>query len=342
MSDLTGKIQTVLGLIAPEDLGRTLMHEHVLTDLTPPDQRDVTQADITFENLYDAAYNWVDTPGIRRITDREVAAREMQWMIDDGGKSIVDVSTRGMEIFPEGLREVARRTGARIIMGCGRYLEGFMAQKDLERGVEDLAAEFIACIRDGFDDTGVKAGLIGEIGCSWPWTEAERRSVHAAVIAQQDTGGSISIHPGLSEKAPFAIADEIRELGACASRTIICHVERRLFDEDSILRLADTGVTLEFDLFGVETSRFPMGRDVSPSSDGIRLDRIRSLIDRGFLQNIVISHDIVYRTRQRSLGGHGYGHIFRNVVPMMRRRDFSEEEIDTILVETPKRLLTFL
>jgi len=55
----------------------------------------------------------------------------------------------------------------------------------------------------------------------------------------------------------------------------------------------------------------------------------------------VISHDIVYRTRRRSLGGHGYGHIFRNVVPMMRRRDFTEAEIDALLVENPKRLLTF-
>jgi len=108
------------------------------------------------------------------------------------------------------------------------------------------------------------------------------------------------------------------------------------------LRLADAGVVLEFDLFGVESSRFPMGRDVSPSSDGVRLDRIRSLIEHGHRDRIVISHDIVYRTRRRSLGGHGYGHIFRNVVPMMRRRDFTEAEINALLVENPKRLLTFV
>ena len=343
MSDLAGKVQTVLGPIAPKDLGRTLMHEHILTDLTPPDERrDLEEAVITFENLYDSTYNWMDTPGIRRITEPDIAVREMEWMLDDGGRSIVDVSTPGMAIFPEGLRRVAETSGARIVMGCGRYLESFMSPADLERGVDDLASEFVGCIQDGFGETGIKAGLIGEIGCSWPWTAAEKRSVEAAVLAQRETGAAVTIHPGLSEEAPFAIVDMLRETGADLSRSIIDHVERRLFDTDGVLRLADAGVVLEFDLFGVESSRFPMGRDVSPSSDGVRLDRIRSLIEHGHRDRIVISHDIVYRTRRRSLGGHGYGHIFRNVVPMMRRRDFAEAEIDALLVENPKRLLTFI
>jgi phosphotriesterase-related protein len=66
------------------------------------------------------------------------------------------------------------------------------------------------------------------------------------------------------------------------------------------------------------------------------------LIEHGHLERIVISHDICYRTRLTKFGGHGYGHIFENVLPMMRRRGFSEDEIDTILVRTPRRLLTFV
>jgi phosphotriesterase-related protein len=54
-----------------------------------------------------------------------------------------------------------------------------------------------------------------------------------------------------------------------------------------------------------------------------------------------MSHDICYRTRLTEFGGHGYGHIFENVIPLMRRRDFSEEEIEQITINTPKRLLTF-
>ena len=60
------------------------------------------------------------------------------------------------------------------------------------------------------------------------------------------------------------------------------------------------------------------------------------------LDQVVISHDICYRTRLTTFGGHGYGHIFRNVVPMMKERGYSEDEIDAILVRNPKRLLTFI
>jgi len=78
------------------------------------------------------------------------------------------------------------------------------------------------------------------------------------------------------------------------------------------------------------------------TADLTQQDRlIRALIDHGHLDRVVISHDICYRTRLASFGGHGYGHIFRNVVPMMGKRGYSEDEIDAILVRNPRRLLTF-
>ena len=55
----------------------------------------------------------------------------------------------------------------------------------------------------------------------------------------------------------------------------------------------------------------------------------------------MISHDICQQVRLKNFGGHGYGHIFRNVLPLMRRRGFTEAEIQAILVDTPRRLLTF-
>ena len=73
----------------------------------------------------------------------------------------------------------------------------------------------------------------------------------------------------------------------------------------------------------------------------MRLAYIRALIEHGHGERIVISHDICTRTRLVAHGGHGYGHIVRNVVPLMRKKGFTEHEIDTILVRTPRRLLTF-
>jgi phosphotriesterase-related protein len=192
-----------------------------------------------------------------------------------------------------------------------------MSESDKLRTVDDLAREFVSCVRDGFDGTDVKAGLICEIGCSWPWTDAERRSVTAAAIAQQETGALVSIHPGRAPEAPFAIAEALQAAGADLQRTIMCHVERRLYDSESILRLAETGMVLEFDLFGLESSYFAQGRDVPLSSDGARLDWIEALLQAGYRDQIVISHDICQKTRLVEFGGHGYGHIFRNIVPMM-------------------------
>jgi phosphotriesterase-related protein len=340
MSERARAVQTVTGPIEPDKLGPTLMHEHVLVDFTPPSRRNEPDSEITLETLWQLNYDWVDVPGIRRLTDAQLAVSEMRRLKQAGGCSVVEVSTPGMVVQPAGLQAVSQASGIQIVMGCGRYLEEFMNAADLERGIDDLTAEFIACVTDGYGETGVKAGIIGEIGCSWPWTEAERRSVRAAVIAQHETGAALSIHPGRDKAAPFEIVGLLRETECDMARTIMCHVERRLFDEASILRLADTGLVIEFDLFGIETSFFAQGHDVDLSSDGVRLGWIRSLIDAGHSERIVVSHDICQRTRMSALGGHGYGHIFRNVVPMMRRRGFADDEIDAILVRNPARLLT--
>ncbi len=341
MSDLTGMVQTVRGLIDPSELGPTLMHEHVVCDFTPTARRPEEPAEITLENVWEMNYNWFEAPGNRWLLDREVAVREMDRMVKDGGRSVVEVSTHPMVLDPEGLLEVSQRTDVHIVRGCGRYLDEFMNPADLERSVDDLAADIVTDIREGAGEVGVRAGIIGEIGCSWPWTEAEKRSMQAAVIAQQETGAALSIHPGRDAQAPFEIATFLASAGVDFSRTIMDHIDRRLFETESILRLAETGCVLEFDVFGWETSFFVHGVDLDLSSDGVRVSAIRALIDAGHLEQVVIAHDICQRTRQMEFGGHGYGHIYRNIVPMMGRRGITEEQIDRILVQNPARLLSF-
>ena len=120
---------------------------------------------------------------------------------------------------------------------------------------------------------------------------------------------------------------------------MIYHIDRTIFDETRLLRLADAGCVLEFDLFGIETTYYPLNAIDMPN-DGVRLRHLRTLIDRGHLAQIVISHDICNLTRLAKFGGHGYAHIFKNVLPLMRERGFTEAEIAAITVETPRRLLT--
>ena len=261
-------------------------------------------------------------------------------MKHDGGDAIVELTCGGLSPDPAGLKRIAAGTGVHLIMGCGHYVNDYQDPRNHGRTVEDFAGEMIGQILHGAWGTEVRAGMIGEIGCSAPWTATEKRVMQAALIAASETGASINVHPGRDPDQPQEVADFIKAAGHPTDRIVISHIDRTIFDEPRLLKLADSGVTIEFDLFGQESSYYGLS-DIDMPNDATRLRLIRALIEHGHLDRVVISHDICYRTRLASFGGHGYGHIFRNVVPMMMKRGYSEDEIDAILVRNPRRLLTF-
>jgi phosphotriesterase-related protein len=268
-----------------------------------------------------------------------VAADEVRGMVAAGGRSVVDLSSGGLSPDPLGLVGIARASGAHVIMGCGHYVEEYQDPANATRTIEDLAEEMVEAVTDGAWGTDVRAGIIGEIGCQAPWTALEQRVMLAAVLAQRETGAAVNVHPGRHPDQPQEAADFIRVKGGLMDRVIISHIDRTVFDDERLRRLADTGCVLEWDLFGQESSYYRLS-DIDMPNDAIRLRAIRGLIARGHLAQVLISHDICYRSRLVRFGGHGYGHIFANVVPMMRRRGFTEAEIQSILVDNPRRLLT--
>jgi len=338
-----GRVQTVRGLIAPEALAATLMHEHVLCDITPPSLAALNDPgpEITLENVWAINYGKVRHATKYRLDLIDIAVHEVKQMVASGGGSVVELTCGGLKPDPRGLAEVSARSGANIVMGCGYYVEEYKDPRNAERGVDDFAAEMVGQVQGGAWGTDICAGIIGEIGCQAPWTALEQRVMRGALIAQKETGAALNVHPGRHPDQPQQVADFIAANDGDCGRTIISHIDRTIFDAERLLRLADSGVVIEFDLFGQEHTYYGLS-DIDMPNDGVRLKWLRTLIEHGHLERIVISHDICYRTRLTKFGGHGYGHIFENVVPMMRRRGFSEEEIDTILVKTPRRLLTFV
>jgi len=270
----------------------------------------------------------------------EIIVDEVAKLRDDGGSTIVELSNGGLSPDPLELQAISERTGVHVVMGCGHYVEEYQDPRNHARSVDDLAAEIAGQVLEGAWGTDVRAGIIGEIGCQAPWTELERRVMKAAILAQAETGASLNVHPGRDPDQPQQIADFIIAEGGEPGRTIISHVDRTVFDDDRLLRLADTGCVVELDLFGLEASYYPLDLRVDLPNDAMRLNTMRMLIDHGHLERVVISHDICYRTRLTRFGGHGYGHIFRNVLPLMRRRDFDESEIDAIIAGNPRRLLS--
>lgn len=347
MSELTGKAQTVLSPIEPSELGITHTHEHLLIDLSglcqEPEEasrRHIFHQPVSLENMWWLRYNWGSNLDNMRLLDEETAITEALRYKWAGGATIVDATSGGISRDPLGLARISRATGLNVIMGAGYYVhEAHPADMD-EKTEDEIVEEIVRDVTEGVDDTGIRAGIIGEIGCSWPLTDNERKSLRASVRAQKVTGAPLLIHPGRNPEAPLELMEIVRETGGDPERTIMSHIDRTIFDNDTLDRLAETGCYIEYDLFGQETTIYPPA-PIDQPNDGKRLDYIIHLGDDGRLDQVLMAHDICYKLRLTRYGGHGYSHILDNVVPMMRRKGFGKEEIDHILVENPRRVLTF-
>lgn len=341
MTSDAGVAMTVLGPVPSDTLGRVLMHEHLLCDLTAPERRSggEQEVEITLDNVFDATYRPGAYFGNHRLQDLSVALRETSLFAAAGGATVVEVTTGGIMPDPAGLAEIARATGVNIIAGAGFYTQPYLDEATLGLAVEAITDLYIGQLLQGAHGTPIRCGIIGEIGCSWPLTDFERRSLRAAAAAQRATGTAVTVHPGRDPQAPHEILDELDAAGGDLSRTVICHMDRTYFDDEAVVALARRGCVVEFDFFGIEQSNYWMGVADLPT-DWMRIRCIRRLFEAGLKDNVVVSHDICTRTRLRTFGGHGYAHLLRNVIPLMRDRGFDAAEIETLFVGTPRRLLT--
>lgn len=335
--------QTVTGPVPVTTLGITMLHEHILCDLRDPLRRRTLPPDppITLENRFEIDYFQNRHQDNMLLDEDDVALNELRRYRADGGGALVELSTGGLLPQPDRLAALSRASGVPIIMGAGFYTDAYLDRDTAEAPVATLEHMILAQLEAGAWGSEVRAGIIGEIGCSWPLQESERRCLVAAARVQQRTGVAISIHPGRHADAPDEIAAIMDSAGADPRRTILCHMDRTLSDERRIAALLARGFVLEWDFFGIETSQYWMGEYDLPT-DYMRLDLLRRLIDCGHMDQLAMSQDICIRTRLTRYGGHGYGHIVRHVIPMMRRRGFGEDEIACLLQHTPARLLGFL
>jgi phosphotriesterase-related protein len=265
-----------------------------------------------------------------------------------GGNTIVDVTPNNVGRDPEALAHIAKATGINVVMGTAYYIEETYSQKMRmdSRAEEDIAEEFMRDILVGVSSTGICAGIIGEIGCSWPLTDNERKVLYAAAIAQQRTGASISIHPGSYEEAPIEIIKVLSNAGSDPRRVIIGHMGRTILSHSARFRLAETGCYLEWDRFGSDgqypiTSPFYHNKLPDIPRDPERLNQIIQLIGEGHINQILISQDVYSKIDLAYFGGGGYAHILNNIVPLMRQKGVAEEHIHTLTVDNPKRALMF-
>jgi len=356
--ELTGKVQTVLGIIDADCLGVTLPHEHLLLDVphmfvepTEASERKLAHQPITLENLYWVRLNRSNNLDNLKLTDEQLAIKEALLYKWAGGDTIVELSIRGMARDPLGLARLSRATGLNVIMGSGYYIEASHPPELVTMTEEEITEEIVRDITVGVGDTRVRAGIIGEIGCSIPLGDNERKVLRASAAAQRRTGAALNIHPSFTDDLVLENIKIIGDAGADLSRTIIDHLDGTViqFSPVTIRKIADAGCYIEFDTFGqpvlphipphgLSTTE---GRLVGRRSEVDRINAIKCLIDEGYLNHILISHDIFLKSNYVTYGGAGYAHILRNVVPWMRLGGISDEQIHTIMAENPKRVLSF-
>lgn len=340
---MTGIVRTVLGDIDAERLGHTQTHEHLLVDLSRPLPADATEEDqardeapITLQNYY--ATRRDHTSQDLRLDDVETAVRELTRYQRAGGSAIVDATSLGLRRDPEGLRRIAECTGVHIIMGSGYYYRDYHPENVDRLSVDDIARDIISDITTGVGEQRIQAGIIGEIGLSWPHHPIEDRVLHAAAIAQAETGAALLVHPGRDVRSPLAALDAIARYGGDPQRVIMSHVDRTLFRDADILRLARTGCYVEFDLFGQEMSYYSLS-GIDMPNDATRIDRIRTLINDGYASRVLISQDICHKTNLQAYGGEGYTHILDHVIPQMISKGFTDNEVQALTVFNPRDAL---
>lgn len=347
-----GKVQTVLGLIEAEDLGVTLTHEHCILDnsvwfIEPSrtSERLMARQPVSLENLWWVRYHPFSNLDNIQNLDEEMAISELSYFKQAGGVTVTDMSNIGYARDPLALASISRATGLNIIMGTGYYVEATYPST-WEPDEEKLAQGIVHDITAGVGDTGLRAGVMGQLGISWPMTEKEKITLRAEVRAQKLTGVAMKVSPGRSPDSAFEAIEVLKSAKADLSRVSIDHIDRTVRVHDTRVKLARTGCYLEYTLTGFEgwyPHRVVLAegdpRKGHMPNDGDRVDEIMALIDEGFLNQVLLSMDISLKTLLRRYGGPGYAHILNNVVPLMRYKGMPEEHIHALLVENPNRFL---
>jgi predicted metal-dependent phosphotriesterase family hydrolase len=309
---MTTRVMTVSGPIPVEKLGFTLPHEHTGIALWH------------IPNRWDY---WELTPDEDLITD------ELRDFRRRGGASLVDLTLDGVGRDPDRLRRLASTTGLNVVMGTGWYREAYYPAELLvdRRTVDELADQIVAEWTDGVGDTGIRPGIIGEIGTDKPWVSAREERVHrAAARASLRTGMAITTH-GVQSAVGLAQLAIFTQEGVDPGRVVIGHADSFL-DLDFYLRVLDGGANLQFDFIG---HRFGVEEALEPRL----VETIVELLERDYGPQLLLSQDVCHNRQLKAYGGFGYVYLHQHFLPTLRTAAVGEGEIHQMTIANPARIL---
>lgn len=303
------KVQTVTGSIHPDQIKKTMIHEHLVFDLSGV--RQEKEQDSKLEN----------SPELDE---------ELTKIISSGCNTVIEVSNIGMGRNAKALRDIAAKHDLVIVASTGFYKESVYPAFVFEKTPEELADIMIRDILHGMDDSEIKAGLIAEIGSSYKEiTETELKVFHAAILAHKKTGAPISTHCeiGTMGKQQLAI---FQKNDVNMERVSFGHQDLNE-DFDEQLLLLKSGAYIQFDTIGKNPYR----------KDTDKVENLIELLNQGYEDQIMLSCDITRKSHLKSNGGHGYNHLFESFIPALAAKGVTDDIIDKMLVRNPRRFLAF-
>ncbi len=336
------RVMTVRGPVEEGQLGVTLPHEHVLISMAyafPPAGHDAA-GPITMDQLGVLRNDLMRNVNVITLDGSSDPEGELAKARDAGVQTVVDLTPPELRRDPAGLARISERTGVNIICGTGHYLR-LQQPPETRRFIDESPPEAIAepMIRDlteGIGETGVRAGVIGEIGLFSPVHPGELKTLEAAVLAHRETGAPLFVHlmeVSIAEHA-LGVLDRTEPIW---DRVVFCHMDFDIRDLDWHRRVLRRGVNVEFDFFG--STWWPHDWYLHFPTDPQRLTALSRLADEGYAGQLLVSHDVCSRVQLTAYGGFGYGYL-RSVVPgMIDALGLDPALLDMFMVDNTRRIL---
>ena len=311
-------VETVRGPVDVALLGPALMHEHIFV-LDP-------EALQNYGNAFGARY-WDED---ERIAD---AITKLQAVQAAGLRTLVDPTVVGLGRCIPRIQRINAEVDLNIVVATGLYAFMELPQFYRYRSSDQLAELFVRDIREGIDDTGVKAaflkcaieeyGLVGDVPTI----------VAAIAAAALETGVPVMVHTNAAAKTGLLALEAFAKEGVEPTRLIVAHVGDSN-DLDYIREIAAGGAILGCDRFGIE--------HFNPLEDRIRT--LTAMLAEGYASQIVLSHDAAcffdFFTGDEKFAGEtpDYLLVSREVVPALLDAGVTQQQIDTMLIENPRRI----
>lgn len=320
-------INTAAGPIPPSELGPVLAHEHLLINLM------------------------AERRGDGLLNDPELMTGELQVFAEQGGGTIFDLTTAELTkgTLPTGdarfsaaapgetrdpanvtaVAAIAKTAGVNVVIGSGHYRDPFLDRDFFDRtDSNQLAEDLVRDLTVGFGETGIKAGLIGEIGADkWYISATEERSFRAAARAHKATNAAIYTHAARWDVG-LAQLDLLAEENVDPARIAVGHVDTVPI-KGFALEVAKRGAYVGLDTINSANNEVVRHR----------VALVTELVHAGYTDRILLSHDVCLASHLRSSGGNGFGFILGPFRDALLAAGLTAEEFSSIVTANPARLI---